>query len=55
MLEPHADLIRSLVAGQPRITLAEIQAALRERGIQVKALSTLSLMLHRLGLSQKTD
>ena len=53
MLEPHADLIRSLVAGQPRITLAELQAALCERGIQVKALSTISLMLHRLGLSHK--
>ena len=37
MLEPHADLIRTLVARQPRITLAEIQAALAERGIAVKA------------------
>ena len=53
MLEPHTDLIRALVAGQPRITLAEIQSALHARGIQVKALSTISLMLHRLGLSHK--
>ena len=53
MLEPHADLIRALVTGQPRITLAEIQTALRERGIEVKALSTISLRLHRLGLSHK--
>ncbi len=53
MLEPHADLIRALVTDQPRITLAEIQAALAERGIEVKALSTISLMLHRLGLSHK--
>jgi putative transposase len=50
MLEPHADLIRALVTGRPRITLAELQAALAERGIVVKALSTISLMLHRLGL-----
>jgi putative transposase len=53
MLEPHADLIRALVTGRPRITLAELQAALAERGIVVKALSTISLMLHRLGLSHK--
>jgi len=33
MLEPHADLIRALVAGRPRITLAELEGALRERGI----------------------
>src|SRR4051794_3469579 len=32
MLEPHADLIRALVAGRPRITLAELQLALRKRG-----------------------
>ena len=53
MLESHADLIRALVAGRPRITLAELQVALRERGIQVKALSTIALMLRRLGLSHK--
>jgi transposase len=53
MLEPHADLIRAFVARQPRITLAEIQAALAEHGIEVKALSTISLMLGRLGLSHK--
>jgi transposase len=53
MLEPPADLIRALVAGRPRITLAELQVALRERGIQVKALSTIALMLRRLGLSHK--
>ena len=53
MLEPHADLMRALVAGRPRITLAELQVALRERGIQVKALSTIALMLRRLGLSHK--
>jgi transposase len=53
MLEAHADLIRALVAGKSRITLAELQAALGERGIEVKALSTISLMLRRLGLTHK--
>jgi transposase len=53
MLEPHADLIRALVAGKSRLTLAELQAALAERGIEVKALSTISLMLRRLGLTHK--
>ena len=53
ILQAHAALIRALVMRQPRITLAEIQAALRERGIVVRALSTISDMLHRLGLSHK--
>ena len=53
ILEPHADLIRALVARQSCITLAEIQAALTERGIKVKALSTIADMLDRLGLSHK--
>src|SRR3954467_7909171 len=45
MLEPHAGLIRVLVADHPRITLTELQCALAKRGIVVKALSTISLML----------
>ena len=53
ILEPHADLIRDLVARQSRITLAEIQAALTERSIKVKALSTIADILDRLGLSHK--
>ena len=53
VLEPHADLIRSLVEGRPRIILAELRAALVEQGIQITALSTLWLMLRRLGLSHK--
>ena len=53
VLEPHADLIRSLVAARPRITLAELRAALAEQGVRVTALSTLWLMLRRLGLSHK--
>src|SRR5919199_2351030 len=55
MLEPHADLIRALIAGKPRITLAELQAALGAHGIAVKALSTISLMLRRLRLSHKKN
>ena len=53
ILEAHAGLLRSLVNSRPHITLAEIQAALRERGIMVRALSTISDMLRRLGLSHK--
>jgi putative transposase len=53
MLEAHADLIRALVASKAGITLQEIQTALAEGGIEVKALSTIADMLHRLGLSHK--
>ena len=53
ILEPHADLIRTLVASKAGITLKEIQTALAERGIEVKALSTVADMLHRLDLSHK--
>ena len=53
MLEAYTDLIRALVVSRAGITLREIQAALCERGIEVKALSTIADMLHRLGLSHK--
>ena len=53
VLEPHADLIRFLVEARPRITLAELRAALAGHGVRVTALSTLWLMLRRLGLSHK--
>lgn len=53
VLEPYADLIRALVEARPRITLAELRTALGERGVRVTALSTLWLMLRRLGLSHK--
>ena len=55
VLEPHADLLRSLVAAKSGITLAEIQAALKARGIVVAALSTILLTLRRLGLRHKKD
>ena len=53
VLEPHADLLRSLVAAKAGITLAEIQAELQARGIVVAALSTILLTLRRLGLRHK--
>ena len=53
LLEPHADLLRALVAAKPAITLAEIRAELHECGIAVQALSTIHHMLRRLGLRHK--
>src|SRR5919199_5761965 len=50
LLEAHADELRAVVSGNPGITLREIKAALAARGIEVKALSTIAEMLHRLGL-----
>ena len=53
VLEPHQDLLRSLVDARSGITLAEIQAELRARGIVVQALSTIYLMLKRMDLTHK--
>jgi transposase len=53
VLEPHADLLRSLVAAKSGITLAQIQTELKARGIVVAALSTILLTLRRLGLRHK--
>lgn len=53
VLEPHAETVRSLAMAKPGITLKEIRAGLGERGVDVKALSTVADMLHRLGLSHK--
>ena len=53
LLEAHVDELRAIVAGKAGITLGEIKAALAARGIEVKALSTIADMLHRLGLSHK--
>ncbi len=55
VLEPHQDLLRSLVDAKSGITLAEIQAELRARGIEVQALSTIHLMLKRMDLTHKKD
>ena len=53
VLEPHQDLLCSLVEGKSGITLAEIQAELQTCGIGVRALSTIHLMLKRLDLARK--
>jgi putative transposase len=53
LLEPHANVVRALVEAKPGITLSEIRAALAQRGIRAGALSTIHLMLGRLGLSHK--
>ena len=53
LLEPHADALREWVAHKKGITLREIRSRLAERGVEVKALSTIADMLHRLGLSHK--
>jgi transposase len=53
VLEPHEDLLRNLVAAKSGITLAEIRAELKARGIVVAALSTILLTLRRLGLRHK--
>ncbi len=53
LLEPHADALREMVESRKGTTLREIQARLAEQGIEVKALSTIADMLHRLGLSHK--
>ena len=51
VLAPHQDLLRSLLDAKSGITLAEIQAELRARGIEVQALSTIHLMLKRMDLT----
>jgi len=55
MLEPHAEAVRAVATSRPGITLKEIRAALNEQGIDVKALSTVAGMLHRLGLPQRKE
>jgi putative transposase len=53
LLEPHAEALREMVESKKGITLREIKARLADQGIEVKALSTIADMLHRLGLSHK--
>ena len=53
LLEPYADLLREIVLAKKGITLREIKAVLAARGVEVKALSTIADMLHRLDLSHK--
>ena len=51
VLEPHGGTLRAIATGKIGITLKEMRTALHGLGIEVKALSTISDMLHRLGLS----
>ena len=53
LLEKHTDVLWTIVTGNAGITLKQIQTALAARGIEVKALSTIADMLHRLSLSHK--
>jgi putative transposase len=53
VLEPHADTLRAIATSKAGITLKEMRECLGALGIEVKALSTISDMLHRLGLSHK--
>ena len=53
LLAGHEDLLRELTSAKPGITLAEIQAALRERGIAAGSLTTIWSTLRRLGLRHK--
>ena len=53
LLAGHEGLLRELTAAKPGITLAEIQAALAERGIRAGSLTTIWSTLRRLGLRHK--
>ena len=53
LLDGHEALLRELTTAKGSITLAEIQGALRHRGIEVGSLSTIWATLRRLGLSHK--
>jgi len=53
LLAGHDELLRGLATSKPGITLTEIQAALRARGIEAGCLTTLWPTLRRLGLSHK--
>ena len=53
LLAPHAETLKTIATARRGVTLKEMRQQLRELGIEVKALSTISDMLHRLGLSHK--
>lgn len=53
LLAGHEGLLRELTAAKPGITLAEMQAALAERGIRAGSLTTIWSTLRRLGLRHK--
>src|SRR3712207_4788928 len=53
ILAPHAALVGALLDTKADISLVEIQAELRQRGVVVGATSTISLRLRRAGLTHK--
>jgi putative transposase len=53
LLDGHEALLRELSSTKRSITLAEIQDALRQRGLEVGWLSTIWAMLRQLDLSHK--
>jgi putative transposase len=53
ILELYADTLRRIATSRTGITLKEMREALHALGIEVKALSTISDMLRRLGLTHK--
>ena len=53
LLAGHEGVLRELTAASKGITLAELRAALAERGIEVGSLTTLWSTLRRLGLRHK--
>jgi transposase len=52
LLEPHTDLVKELVAEQPDVTLAELQARLEKAKVTV-SLSGISRFLHHIKLTFK--
>ena len=55
LLEAHVGELQEVMASKAGITLKEIRAALAERSIEVKALSTIANMLHRLLRAAEQD
>jgi transposase len=53
ILEPHEALVRSILEAQSDVSLVEIQAELRRRGVVVGATSTIGRWLRRVGLTRK--
>src|ERR687886_1392456 len=53
LLDKHEGVLRELTTTRPGITLAELQAALVERGLQPVSLTTIWSTLRRLGLTHK--
>ncbi len=53
LLAGHEALLRGLTAAKPGITLAEIRAALMERGVRAGSLATVWATLRRLDLRHK--